>query len=298
MSKTFFAPPALEIIHLSGPSPGTPECQMNLVLVHGIDGDHVSTWASQSTDTPWYDTLTSTFNGLSVSAVDIPYTHLKWFSGNEKYLEHLSIPFLEKLIERHILDRPTMFLCHSLGGILFKKALTDGLNGLNNATGVSLDRRKANWRKVAFIGVPHNGSPWAKTWIAKFLIIMRSETSRDLKPGKRFLVAVDDGFTRSIKRYPFCSVHSFHETKPIWQDRKFWVIGPLLRRIARFYGPIVPQDYSTLRNVQTSDNQIEACHFQVSKIDLPHAATILDLVTTFCTDCSSNNRERAYLFKD
>lgn len=295
MPKPLFPHPSLELIPLSGPPPGTPDCQMNLVLVHGIDGDHLTTWTSQSEEKPWYETIISAAPTLSVSTVDIPYSHRKWLSGSEEYLEQLSVQLLKKLMEGHILDRPTMFLCHSLGGILLKRVVTDALS---SAKGTTLARRRANWRKIAFIGVPHNGSPWAKTWFAKLLILMRSETSRDLKPGNRFLVAVDKGFEQSITQYQLCSVHSFHETQPIWQDKKVWLIGPVLRRITRFYGPIVPQQFSKLWNVTTSDHQIQACHFEVSKLDLPHSGAILDLVRVFCAECSSKNTEQAYLFCD
>lgn len=295
MSKGLFAHPPLNLVHLSGPKPGTPHCQMNLVLVHGIDGYHLTTWTSQAGSKPWYETIISTAPNLSVSTVDIPYSHRKWISGSEKYLEQLSVQLLEKIVDGYILDRPTMFLCHSLGGILLKRVIIDALS---SAKGTSLDRRRANWRKIAFIGVPHNGSPWAKTWFAKLLILMRSETSRDLKPGKRFLVAVDKGFEQSITRYQLCSIHSFHETKPIFQGKRVWLVGPILRRAARYYGPIVPQSYSTLQNILATDHQIEACHFEVSNLDSPHAGAILDLVKIFCAECSSKSSEQSYLFHD
>lgn len=293
MLKNLLSSPELEIVHLAGPTPKSGACQRNVVLIHGIDGDHLSTWSKNPEDRSWLNDLTSADPGLSISTVSIPYSNLKWISSKEKYLEQFSAPLVEGLLSSCVLDNPTMFLCHSLGGLLLKRTLVDALS---HQDGQRLGIRKGNWKKIVFLGVPHKGSPFAKTLIAKLLLLARSETSRDLKPGKRFLEALDASFAQSVGRYPFCTVHSFHETKPIWQDQRIFLLGPLVRWYTRRCGPVVPSDYSHLENVDSTNVFIDACHFMVCKLDIQTTKPVLELVGEFSDTSASSEAGKLGLF--
>ena len=218
---------------------------------------------------------------------------MKWISSKEQYLEQLSVPLIEGLLSNGVLDNPTMFVCHSLGGLLLKRTLVDALS---HQDGKRLGIRKANWKRIAFVGVPHKGSPLAKTLVAKLLLLARSETSRDLKPGNRFLDALDTSFAQSVGRYPFCTVYSFHESKPIWQDKTLLLAGPLIRWYTRRCGPVVPYDYSRLEGVVSTDEVIDACHFTICKLDTQTASPILKLVEDFSRALRGPEEEKLGLF--
>lgn len=269
------------LVHLAGPAPSSGDCKGCIVLVHGIDGHHLKTWEAEPGQELWYEKIADENPGISVITVALPYSHVRFLSGKEQYLENLSPNLIEALLDHQVLDSPTLFVCHSLGGLLVKRALTDALS---HARGNEFDIRRINVRGVMFLGVPHHGSPLAKTWFAWLLIALRSEASRDFKPGKRFIRDVHASFLRAIGRYQLCNVTSFHETRPLYFEYRKFAVGPVVRLIAKGVGPVVPPAYSAIPAEVGTGIELPSCHYTVAKLRLERNKPALEHIRAVSKD--------------
>ena len=105
--------------------------------------------------------------------------------------------------------RPIIFICHSLGGIILKKAMISA-NNRRELHNFILERPKA----VAFMGTPHLGSKTA-TWVDRFtrlplpVSILNKDVVKRLKQDSRYLLELN---RRSVERMnEFRAIVSFYE---------------------------------------------------------------------------------------
>ncbi|KAK3297153.1 uncharacterized protein B0H64DRAFT_416351 [Chaetomium fimeti] len=128
---------------------------LDLVLVHGLNGDHIESWTHQESGICWpRDLLPEQLPGIRVlsfsySANVYGNTSIAGIRGNAQNL----LSSLRDLREDEEDSRPIVFAAHSLGGIIVKQI---------------------------FFGTPHSGSD-KKRWLAM------AKKFAPLAPGSRFI---------------------------------------------------------------------------------------------------------------
>ncbi|KAG4253672.1 hypothetical protein FPRO03_07632 [Fusarium proliferatum] len=134
---------------------GSTSFPVDIVAVHGLNGDAFSTWTHKPTGILWLrDLLPSYLPGCRVYTYGYPS---KIFSQSSERVQEYALNLLISL--RDICEdsenakRSVVFICHSLGGIVFKQALVTAHQD-NHLYGEVLNSIIG----VVFLGTPHRGS--------------------------------------------------------------------------------------------------------------------------------------------
>lgn len=100
------------------------DAKADVVFVHGLGGHHQHTWLSsgQSAEDGWPRWLAADLPDANVWSLGYRSTFSLWL-GSAMGLYDLARNVLEGLRQGRIAERPTVFLCHSRGGLLVKKIL-------------------------------------------------------------------------------------------------------------------------------------------------------------------------------
>jgi hypothetical protein len=145
----------------------------NVVFVHGLGGDKYTTWQSDEKDkrTFWpqwlYDELNSPRNGTSPRPVGVwimgyPADIFEVLFFSKKRVE--SVPQRARnligTIDARLLERPLIFVTHSLGGILVKQMLRSSKDAGDPRRG-AIPKLALSTRLVIFLATPHTGSSMA-----------------------------------------------------------------------------------------------------------------------------------------
>ncbi|KAI5926246.1 hypothetical protein F4810DRAFT_586605 [Camillea tinctor] len=158
-------------------------------------------------------------------------------------------------------DRPLMFICHSLGGIIIKRALVHA-------------KTDSSYRKIwestfglVFFGTPHRGGNHAgiggvASSILRSLSGNPGNTFMEaLQPGSLFLNSISDDFRQLLEGF---QILSFYETRPL---------GRL--------GIIVPKESATLGLAGSREKQLplDSDHRGICKFDDEQDANYLTVET-------------------
>lgn len=167
---------------------------ISIVLVHGLGGSSIGTWTSR---TPGR----STFWPRDLLPKDLPNVRILTFGYDStpgRFLGAASTNMVHQhatnLVTglyyfRSVSDsvtRPIVFVCHSLGGIVVKKALIAS-NGYNMSHNDDLRSIRVSTYGVVFMGTPHMGSDLAK-WGSLIESVARAVTFRTLVDSNPALV--------------------------------------------------------------------------------------------------------------
>jgi hypothetical protein len=151
-------------------APHSPERRLDVVFVHGLGGDPLTTWRSGDDDsTSWPDWLAREFGerigvwSLGYAAAPTYWVRLRGLicgakdpeAGASMSLSRRAENALDRLVLDRIGQRPVCFIAHSLGGLLAKSILRRAADSLN-----APERRQVveQCRGVLFLATPHQGS--------------------------------------------------------------------------------------------------------------------------------------------
>ncbi|KAL4891316.1 hypothetical protein BDV59DRAFT_183051 [Aspergillus ambiguus] len=146
-------PDGVEVLH------DCPDATVDICFVHGLTGDRITTWTAQGQYNPWPKTLLP--SKLSKARILTygydAYVVRKSVPGSNRLIDHAT-NLLNDLTTDRVLhnaaSRPIIFVTHSLGGLVCKKAILSSRN--------SPDAHLRNifncTRGVIFMGTPHKGS--------------------------------------------------------------------------------------------------------------------------------------------
>ncbi len=130
------------------------EPKSHVVFIHGLDGDYLTTWQrSSESNLFWPQWVSDDFPNAAVWSVNYDASSSKWL-GNAMPIEDQAKSLLEELRVRGIGSKPTIFVAHSLGGLVVKQMLRDALTLDND----QWERIAANTTGVVFLATPHTGS--------------------------------------------------------------------------------------------------------------------------------------------
>ncbi|TVY40134.1 Protein SERAC1 [Lachnellula subtilissima] len=150
--------------------PTDEPAEIDIVAVHGLNGDSIKTWTSESEGICWLNhpdflpkyvnrarVLTWGYNA-NVSSLNGKTT------SSDRILQHAQTLVAQLHADRELegaQDRPIIFLCHSLGGIIVKRALA--YSASRSAPKIRhLQSVYTCTYAILFFGTPHNGSNKAR----------------------------------------------------------------------------------------------------------------------------------------
>jgi hypothetical protein len=155
----------------------------DVVFIHGLGGDAFGTWRhGEGDDTSWPHWLAENSPDIGVWSLEHAADPSKplgllaglFGKGGRDAGQGMSLPdragqILDLMrLDRHFRgERPIVFVCHSLGGLLAKQILRQAHDNAGNTGTESISRRTAG---VLFLATPHNGAGLA-TLADKFAAI-------------------------------------------------------------------------------------------------------------------------------
>ena len=176
---------------------------LDVVLLHGLDGDAQETWRHQSGGF-WPDWLSNHFPRIRVLSVNHPSNKFaEFFAGGGLSLTNRSRATLDLLVAHNVGTRPVIFIAHSLGGLITKALLRRAKDqgGANN------DHLLANVAGIVFLATPHDGSGLASLF--DLIPIPHSKIVDDLKEGSDHLLDLKEWYSshaaeQNIPTKAFC----------------------------------------------------------------------------------------------
>lgn len=193
------------------------ETTIDVVAVHGLQGDAYKTWEHDNGSLWLRDFLPSDIPNARI--MTFGYDSTVAFSRSVAKIEDEAFELLNHLSAKRTRSapgtssKPIVFICHSLGGYVVKKALV-----LAHDRNSSLDYRdiSASTKAIAFLGVPHEGSDstrWADfaANLLKSASIDASNTAivSDLEKGSISLATIAQQF---VEKVPDMIIYTFYET--------------------------------------------------------------------------------------
>ena len=185
---------------------------LSIIAIHGLNGDPYRTWTDG--ERFWLqDFLPSAFPKARIFTYG--YNSGVAFTGSASKVDDYARTLLERLkAKRREFDsdvkRPILFICHSLGGIVFKKAMVIAHERSERYRAISRDTYG-----VLFMGTPHRGSDMA-FWTTVFgkmadtltLGSIRTQLLQDLQPKSACLGTICSQF---VERAQSLRIFTFYE---------------------------------------------------------------------------------------
>ncbi|KAH6720716.1 ankyrin repeat-containing domain protein [Leptodontidium sp. MPI-SDFR-AT-0119] len=149
----------------TSPQPSERQYPIDIIAIHGITGDAYTTWTSNAGEPDSYfwlqDSLPKEFPGARIYSFGYPATVLLSLDTGdiESFARKLLESVLrvrktkEMLTQQKEQRRPIIFVCHSMGGIVVKKALTICVMESARYSNVL-----SSTDSILFLATPHRGS--------------------------------------------------------------------------------------------------------------------------------------------
>lgn len=187
----------------------SPEPKADVVFVHGLGGDALTTWQStqnKNTQDSWLYWLAEDLPNVWVWSLGYEAEAFDW-KGRAMPLYDRATNFLATLDADGLGSRPLFFVAHSLGGLVVKQMLRN-----------AIDSGKPAWQKIAektqgivFISTPHTGSDLA-SWIQYLGSILTTVSVEDLKSHDPQLRQLNDWY-RNHQQFSELPIEVYCEKK-------------------------------------------------------------------------------------
>jgi pimeloyl-ACP methyl ester carboxylesterase len=182
---------------------------VDVIFVHGLGGDYLSTWHPEKDPKAYFPSWISQDLKLTRAfSLDYPAAATKWTSdSSEMGILERSKNILEYLSVSGVGERPIVFVAHSLGGLLVKQLLYTA-DSLNVTKWLPLLK---NTRGVVFLATPHTGSSLSQLASALSLLSKPTQITGDLERGSEYLQQLSHWFAQNAGRLDI-KVEAYHET--------------------------------------------------------------------------------------
>ncbi|KAF2836483.1 hypothetical protein M501DRAFT_920690, partial [Patellaria atrata CBS 101060] len=243
---------------------------VDIVAIHGLNGDSHKTWTHPNGMFWLQDLLPQTLPGAAIFSYGYPSE--VFFSRSVATIEDFALHLLNDLTvisSKESTLRPIIYICHSLGGIVFKQ----------QAMNVAYDRYPKIWERskgVLFFGTPHLGSSTAPTaellgnimnaaWSISGAYLnrggIRTPLIKDLRLNSPRLKCIADTFAQRADHFMIESFYETEITSPIGKvvvDKRSAVIGMRHEKASPLWGDhreicrIKGKDESNYKQISTS----------------------------------------------
>ncbi|KAI9845130.1 MAG: hypothetical protein M1838_001858 [Thelocarpon superellum] len=232
----------------------TPDLSGSIIFVHGLNPVDHAHHASQTWTHP-----NGVFWPRDLLPLHLPHARVLLYTYNANVAFNSSAATLSDHAES-LLDRyralsqprcavPILFVAHSLGGLIVKKARPDALIRADTHR-VTYGQIRESTYGLVFSGTPHRGGHGvgpgkiAARIVRAFTGASNNDILRHLKRDSIFSQEVDDHFRAQLEDY---KVVSFFETKPMQYRRYGLTVGTI----------IVPRSSATLGLASHQESQLE-----------------------------------------
>ncbi|CAG9941288.1 unnamed protein product [Clonostachys rosea f. rosea IK726] len=154
---------------------------VDIVFIHGLDGNREKTWTAKGADEPWPKTLLPLeLPSARILTFGYDAYAVKWEKGgSQNRIRDHAWNLLTALASCRESDdtkkRPIIFVCHSLGGLVCKDALIVSKMQSDSHIHDIYERTHA----IAFMGTPHHGSElaiWAERLLKSVNVVQKRNT--------------------------------------------------------------------------------------------------------------------------
>lgn len=248
------------------------DAKTDIVFVHGLGGDRIRTWTWEGDGRKhlWPKDLlpqacpTARILSFGYNAA---FAHFFPFYGPKFVPEALTIDdhstaLLQSLIglreKTKTADRPVVFVCHSLGGLVCANALSRP-HGTDRA-GASLVEKTVG---IVFLGTPFEGSSKAK-WAGRALKVLdwvgtvHKEDVKDLEERSAKLMSVNESFQKFLKARDRSETGQFVEVACFFEQYAIYKAGKKI-------GIIVPKESACVPGIDPQSiqaNHVDMCRFE------------------------------------
>ncbi|KAF9893431.1 hypothetical protein FE257_010743 [Aspergillus nanangensis] len=249
-----------------------PGANIDIVFVHGLGGDRIRTWTWENNDRVVFwpkDLLPEACPTARILSFgyNASFAHFYPFYGPKFMPEQLTIEdhstaLLQSLIGLRAMtetsDRPIIFICHSLGGLVCANALSRHY-GTDEACASLVD----NTIGIIFLGTPFEGSSKAK-WATRALNMLdwisttHKEDINDLQERSARLIDINHDFQKFLKARDRSKNTQFVEVACFFEQ---YAMYNRVRRI----GIIVPKESASLPGIDPQSiqaNHVDMCKFE------------------------------------
>jgi len=158
------------VLRRIGPAANTvPSPIVDVVFVHGLGGDDSSTWTPDGVTESWLNWLTADIPEIAVWSLRYPAGATKWTTDGEGMaLPDRAANLIPTMLYYGIGSRSTIFVCHSLGGLVVKQILRH-----------SSEMAVPEWQVIAgsTLGVTFLATPHAGSNLATFIKVVKLSRS-------------------------------------------------------------------------------------------------------------------------
>ncbi|KAI1182505.1 ribonuclease-like protein p/mrp subunit [Nemania serpens] len=190
--------------------------EIDIVAVHGINGDAFNTFSAKSNNRFWLgdqDMLPRDVKNSRVMTYRYPASVATLLGGtsSDRILQHAQTLIAELVADRELenaTERPIVFICHSLGGIIVKRALVYSASRTSSHIN-HLHSIYVSTYGILFFGTPHQGSGQANLAMSVQRIIdvilpsklldTQAQLLDALKEGSELLQEITDNFAPLMK---------------------------------------------------------------------------------------------------
>ncbi|KAI1827201.1 hypothetical protein F4861DRAFT_494406 [Xylaria intraflava] len=213
-------PSGIKVLHDHGDS------TVDIVFIHGLTGHREKTWTAKGAAAPWPQTLLASelpTSRILTFGYDASVANWKGAASESRIEDHAwnLLASLAECRDDNASERPIIFVCHSLGGLVCKNALIIA----RQRSEPYLLNILCSTRGIAFLGTPHQGSdlaPWAEK-ISRYLSVIKQANSNIvavLKRDSEILASIQDSFhtmllARSEDMLPPIDITCFYEELPL-----------------------------------------------------------------------------------
>ncbi|KAK0509728.1 hypothetical protein JMJ35_008122 [Cladonia borealis] len=259
------------------PAFSTPP-ELDIVAVHGLNGQARTTWQDPESKSVWLkDFLPHALPNSRI--MTFGYDSALGFSRDRGGVESFAKDLLNRLrmirVGLESQERPIIFIAHSLGGIVVKKALV-----LAHEAEVFYGNIVNSTKGVVFLGTPHGGSKLA-AWGTLLSNVVNSVTfgqavRKDLlKNLERDSAVLEEISRQFVQRAESLQIMSFYETK-IERHLRCLVV-PGSSAILNLHNELTFPLYATHRDLCRYDSERNQNYLLVEsaikEIGLPKAAS-------------------------
>ena len=197
---------------------GGGETRLNVIFVHGLGGDPVTTWCHKGGENDgyfWPKDIAGEIDGAAVYILGYPGDKAAW--GDGWPIAEFAVAILDKLMNSRALrtsrTAPIAFVCHSLGGLIIKKLVVTAHleRGQQPSKGEFLDRIAG----VVFLATPHDGSIIANIATTAYWFV--SKALSDLKASDTALLELGHFYRDRIANEEVVIRHRvYYEKLGVW----------------------------------------------------------------------------------
>jgi tetratricopeptide (TPR) repeat protein len=192
----------------------------DVVFLHGLGGDPLATWRYGKDDsTSWPHWLGSEFPQVGVWSLGYAASPTRWAriprliglgsrdSGYSMPLPDRALQVLDLMIQHGLGNRPLMFICHSLGGLLAKQILR------KSSDSAEPHKQRVASRTVAvlFLATPHAGASLASLMNAFRAVFGATVSIEDLREHDAHLRDLFDWYRNHASHHKIQTVTYFEE---------------------------------------------------------------------------------------